>query len=159
MKRLLILPLLPLLLIFTGCTSTPHGLTETGQIRHIVILWLKPGVDATPVIASMEELRQIPGVIEVGYGRKLASERSVVDSSYDLALVMSFDSEASLRAYDEHPIHKKLVEDVIKPNAAKLAVYDSTIDAYSWGKTVDDDLAERRRKAWKEQQNIVDRKR
>ena len=154
MKRLL---LIPLLLTLVGCSSTPNGLTETGQIRHIVVIWLKPGADATKVIASTEQLREIPGVVEIGYGRKLASDRAAVDSSYDLALVVTFDSEQSLRAYDNHPIHAKVLEDVIKPHVAKYVIYDSTIDSYSWGKSVDEAIVARRRKAFQQQREIIDR--
>ena len=57
-------------------------------------------------------------------GECLPSDRAVVDSSYDVALVISFTNERALKAYTADPAHEKLVEEVVKPNVEKYVVFD-----------------------------------
>ena len=52
--------------------------------------------------------------------------RPVVDSSFDVAVVVTFEDEAALRAYDAHPTHKQAVEEVLRPLVGKLVIYDVT---------------------------------
>jgi hypothetical protein len=107
--------------------ETPATKPLAGQIKHVVVMWLKNPGDAAvrkQLIDAKSSLAKIPGVIEVSAGEVVKSDRPVVDSSYDVAYVVTFNNEQSLRAYGPHPIHQKLVEDVIKPNVAKFTVYD-----------------------------------
>ncbi len=97
-------------------------------------------------------------MIDISVGKKITSDRPVVDSSYDLMLVFTFESEAAMRAYDQSPEHKRVVETVIKPNIARFVVYDSTIEDYKVGEQVEQDLQKFRRDAYKKQQDIVDRR-
>ncbi|MBC7784749.1 MAG: Dabb family protein [Burkholderiales bacterium] len=154
MKASLIL--IPLLLL-SGCKQYMMGVNSAGQVRHVVVCWLKPGADKAAVIASCSQLREIPGVVDVSVGEKLASDRPAVDSSYDLALVVTFDDERSLRAYDQHPIHLKALDEAVKPNVAKFLIYDSKIMDYGVGKSVDEAVRARRYKAMELQRDIVDR--
>ncbi len=153
MKKLLLLPLL----LLAGCQSYMLGINSAGQVRHIVICWLKPDANKQAVIQSCNELQKIPGVIDVSIGEKIASERSVVDSSFDLALIVTFDNTESLKAYDQHPIHLKVLNDVVKPNVAKLTIYDSTVAEYTVGTEVTEAIRARRMKAMQLQRDIVDR--
>jgi hypothetical protein len=98
-----------------------------GEIDHIVIVWLKDHGNVQQqqqMIARSKTFTQIPGVLQVFVGTPLPSTRPVVDSSYDVALVIRFASEQALRGYDEHPIHKKAVQDLLAPLAAKFVIYD-----------------------------------
>jgi len=98
-----------------------------GRYKHVVIMWLKsPGdTDARRAIVSATSvIRKIPGVVDVVAGECLPSDRAVVDSSYDVAIVISFDNERSLKAYATDPAHEKLVEEVVKPNVEKYVVFD-----------------------------------
>ena len=93
----------------------------------MVLLWLKrPGneEDRKAVRAASDELRGIPGLVFLDHGTPLASDRPVVDDSFDFGLVMRFDSVESLRVYETHPVHVKKVEEVFRPLSRKLLVYD-----------------------------------
>lgn len=123
--------LLPLLLAVSlvSCAvpgnSTPAP--KPGHVDHLVLLWLKrPGneADKQKLHAAAEELKQIPGILSIRHGGALASDRAVVDDSFDVAYVTTFDSVASLHAYDPHPVHKKLADEVIVPLCKKIIVYD-----------------------------------
>jgi hypothetical protein len=39
-------------------------------------------------------------------------------------VVIRFTDEDALRGYDQHPTHRKAVDEVLKPLSAKLQIYD-----------------------------------
>lgn len=120
------LPLLPLLVIsLLAVTADRAGVA--GEVQHVVLIWLAdPGnrqhveeiVDASIVLA------QLPGVESLRIGEALASERAVVDSSYDLALVFTFADAAALNRYLTHPDHRAATERTLRPRVARMQVYD-----------------------------------
>jgi len=66
----------------------------------------------------------MPGVVTVSAGTALESDRPVVDSSFDLAIVITFDSEETLKAYLNHPDHKAAVKNTLQPLVKRILVYD-----------------------------------
>ena len=84
--------------------------------------------DAALVEASKSFEKTIPGLVKVSAGTSLPSTRPVVDSSYDVGIVMSFRDEASLRAFEHHPVHMQAVEKTLKPLVARFVVYDFVDD-------------------------------
>ena len=77
------------------------------MIKHIVMIKFKPEVSQEQqgefVKTSVEALGQIPGVKSIIAGQALDIEGK---PAYNGALLMDFDSEAQLKAYLEHPVHK-----------------------------------------------------
>ncbi len=105
----------------------PVTAASNQTIEHIVIIWLKqPGnVNAQDkIIKASQELKAIPGVITLRSGKMVPSQRKVVDSSYDIALIVSFINRAALDAYLVHPVHVNLLEKTMKPLIKKIKVYD-----------------------------------
>lgn len=99
----------------------------SGTVDHIVLIWLKrPGnaADRQALLAATNDLRAIPGIKFLDAGTPLASERPIVDDSFDIGLTMRFDSVKSLRAYESDPRHVKKVTEVLKPLTQKIVVYD-----------------------------------
>lgn len=100
---------------------------QAGHVDHLVLLWLKrPGnaEDKRKLHDAAEELKQIPGLISIRHGDALPSDRDVVDDSFDVAYITTFDSVDSLHAYDTHPVHAKLADELIRPLCRKIIVYD-----------------------------------
>jgi hypothetical protein len=98
-----------------------------GTVDHVVLMWQKrPGnaADRQALLAACSELRVIPGIKFLDAGTALASERPVVDDSFDVGLTVRFDSEKSLHTYETHPFHVKKVNEVLKPLTKKIVVYD-----------------------------------
>jgi len=121
--------LLPVLFAGLSCSGRHASPDDRlpGAVTHIVVCWLKtPGDSAArdKIIESSGALRDIPGVLSVSAGRMLPSTRPVVDSTYDVALVLVFRDEAALQAYDAHPIHQAMVRDVVRPLVSRFVVYD-----------------------------------
>jgi len=99
-------------------------------VEHIVIVWLQEPGNAEQrarIVSESQVLRQIPGVTGLRAGDMLPSQRAIVDSSFDVALVVSLRDEAAMAGYLAHPIHVKLVEETLKPLVKKIQVYDFTL--------------------------------
>ncbi|MCE2485360.1 MAG: Dabb family protein [Desulfurellaceae bacterium] len=111
---------------------TPEGEELVESVQHLVIVWLKEPASAEArqkVIATSYGFAEIPGVLRVSAGPSLASARDVVDSSYDVGVVITVRDQAALNAYLEHPKHKQAVQEVLGPLAQKIIVYDFVVSA------------------------------
>jgi len=111
-------------LVSCATIAPPAG---TGSVDHVVIVWLKrPGntADRQALFAAAQDLREIPGIRFLDSGTPLASDRPIVDDSFDVGFTMRFDSVAALAAYEKNPRHLKKVNEVLKPLSRKIVVYD-----------------------------------
>ena len=124
-------PVLLALLWLLACRPLHVSADGDNQpLRHVVIAWLKePGDSAAQnrIIAASQTLRTIPGVLSLQAGTAIASERPIVDSSFDVALVISFTDQAALDSYLTHPLHVQLVETTLKPLVERVLVYDFNV--------------------------------
>lgn len=116
--------------LLASCTSCPvgHKTTAKGKVEHVVLIWLQKPADAADRAALIAQAKkfqaEIPQIQHLSVGTPLASERPVVDDSFDVGLVMRFANQTDLTTYEKHPVHEKAVKEVIKPLAKKLVVYD-----------------------------------
>lgn len=114
-----------------GVSGLEGSGSETGvgdsRVRHIVLCWLKELGNETArrkLIETTEALGDLPGVVDVAAGIPLASDRPVVDDSFDVGIVFTFEDAEALAAYQDHPRHRKAVEDVLQPLVERILVYD-----------------------------------
>jgi hypothetical protein len=115
-----------LALLAPACTS-PAPAPSAGGVHHLVLLWLRDPADEAGRERLAETARSflaIPGVLAVEVGRALPSDREVVDASFHLAILMRFADPAALAAYEEHPDHRRAVEQVLLPLVERVLVYD-----------------------------------
>lgn len=116
-----------LALVLASCQTTIAPPAAKGTVDHVVLVWLKrPGneQDRQALREAGDRLRAIPGLLMLDGGTPLASDRPVVDDSFDVGFVMRFPSKEALEAYEPHPAHMKEVENVIRPLSRKVVVYD-----------------------------------
>ena len=121
MKGLLLLTLLA----FSGCAGL--GTRHDGALQHLVLIWLKDAGNAEQrarIIEASKSFRDIPGVLDVQAGKAVASERDIVDDSFDVGILVVVPDERRLREYLDHPIHQKAKNDVLVPLVEKILVYD-----------------------------------
>ncbi len=130
MKNAIVIFALAASALLSSCTSCPmgHKTTAAGKVEHVVLVWLKkPGdaADRAKVIDAAKMFQaEIPEIQHLSVGTALASDRPVVDDSFDVGLVMRFANPADLATYEKHPVHVKAVKEVLQPIAKKLLVYD-----------------------------------
>jgi hypothetical protein len=118
------LALLAAVLAVTACgdcaRSAPH-------LEHVVFVWLKePGnpEHIAKLVEGSKRLTAIASVQSLEVGTCVKSERPIVDSSWDVGLVVRFADEAGMKAYLTDPRHVALVDGTLKPLSARVQVYD-----------------------------------
>jgi hypothetical protein len=113
-------------LFLSSCTCCQ--ITPKGKVEHIVLVWLKrPGnaADRATLIATARKFQaEIKQIQHLSVGTAVASERPIVDDSFDVGLIMRFASKADMDAYEKHPVHQKAVKETLLPIAKKVQVYD-----------------------------------
>ena len=127
-KNLSLLPISILLYLVTvsGCTFQQLQPSQH-SVQHVVLAWAKPGTpDSTidRIIKETRELQKIPGIERLYVGRAIPSERKIVDSSYDIGIVMSFPDVETMNRYINHPQHVDFVNRYVKPHVNRIIVYD-----------------------------------
>ena len=115
--------------LLIACLAMPAaGANGTADgVEHVVVVWLKsPGNSEhrQRIIAESEVLLDIPGVTGLRAGVMIPSERPIVDSSFDVAMIISFTDTAAMQAYLDHPVHVKLVKETLNPLVDRIRVYD-----------------------------------
>jgi len=95
------------------------------MICHVVLIRLDPALAPNETESFLkrakEALGAIPGVgnLRVGTGLGVKS-----DVSYPVALVMEFEDEKTLEAYQVHPEHQRFVREIVGPIEDDKQVYD-----------------------------------
>lgn len=97
-------------------------------LAHHVFFWLKNAdskQDLAALIEGLKTLEKIPSVRGLHIGVPANTEkRDVVDASYSASELIFFDDVAGQDIYQEHPIHRKFVENC-SHLWQKVVVYDS----------------------------------
>ncbi len=115
------------LFLLPACQQGKDHPDLTSKVHHVVVCWLnEPGNKEArhKIIEASRGFSSIPGVINVRAGRAIQSERKIVDSSFDIAIYLSFENKQKLQDYLAHPIHKNAVKEILKPLVRKIIVYD-----------------------------------
>jgi hypothetical protein len=97
------------------------------MFSHVVIFWTDPANPkaADELIAGARKyLAPLPGIVHFHIGKMAPSHRPVVDTSYQVALNVVFDSKQAQDDYQTHPLHLEFVEKVFKLVCKKVVVYD-----------------------------------
>lgn len=100
---------------------------DNKPISHIVVVWLKrPGneADKKTFIQASQQLSDIPGIVNRHVGVVLPSDRKIVDDSFDVAVSVTLENQQALQNYLNHPKHKKVLHDQIKPLIDRIVAYD-----------------------------------
>lgn len=94
---------------------------------HTVFFWLRDKHDdqaRQQLQSGLLALTQIDLIRHAWIGTPAATDRPVIDSSYDFSLTFVFDNAADQDAYQDHPDHSRFV-DTCKDLWSKVVVYDA----------------------------------
>ena len=91
------------------------AVTTYPKLAHHVFFWLKnpdSKEDLAKLLAGLRTLAKIETVRGTHFGVPASTEkRDVVDNSFSASEILFFDDTAGQKVYQDHPIHKKFVED------------------------------------------------
>lgn len=119
--------------------SAPPPLPSSGQVEHIVLVWLNDGTAAdkeaakAKLIATVRSFpAQIPGIVSVDVGDALLrdlllGEGAATDEPFDLVFVMRFANKQALDAYLVHPVHTRALAEVLAPAVRRVAIHDAVL--------------------------------
>jgi hypothetical protein len=92
---------------------------------HHVHFWLNDKADKQQLIDGLNTLIPIPHIREIHIGEPAETFRSVVDRSYDVSLLLLFDSPEAQEAYQVDPTHVLFADNYAKLLCSKVVVSDS----------------------------------
>lgn len=96
---------------------------------HHVFFWLKePHNESSQqqLVEGLQKLAAVTTIRSFHIGKPAATDRSVIDTSYAISWLISFDSAADQDSYQSDPIHLNFVKECAHL-WEKVVVYD-TID-------------------------------
>jgi hypothetical protein len=92
---------------------------------HHVHFWLKNKADKDKLIEGLNILKPIAHIRHIHIGVPADTYRDVVDRSYDVSLLLLFDTPAAQAAYQIDPTHIIFAEGYAEPLCSKVVVSDS----------------------------------
>lgn len=97
------------------------------MLVHTVFFWLKPDLDGAQRAsfrAGVESLATISSAEAVYIGTPAATDRPVIDRSYDVGLTVVLKDLAAHDAYQVDPIHREFV-DTFGTSWERVVIYDA----------------------------------
>jgi hypothetical protein len=92
---------------------------------HHVHFWLNDKADKQQLIDGLETLIPITHIRDMHIGVPAETFRDVVDRSYDVSLLLLFDTPQAQEAYQIDPTHVLFADNVAKPLCARVVVMDN----------------------------------
>lgn len=116
----------------TGLTALPAAVAMAGEpgnrlFIHHVYFWLKnhdSKEDRDKLVAGLRKLSKVKTIKSFHIGEPAATNRDVIDRSYNISWCLFFNNKADQDTYQTDPIHLNFV----KENAdlwTKVIVYDA----------------------------------
>ena len=94
---------------------------------HTVFFWLRRGIstkDETAFRAGLASLTGVDSIVHSWIGAPSATDRSVIDSSWQYSMTSVFKDRAAQEHYQDHPIHLAFVEHC-QQYWQRVVVYDA----------------------------------
>ncbi len=101
---------------------------EPGELVHLVFFSLKETSTMNQLFDQIEQLKKIPEVNNLNFGRYQDLEDSRALAQFDLMMSMSFQSIEDYRIYQKHPIHLELKSFAKNLLSNPPATYDYIIE-------------------------------
>lgn len=116
-----------LLAVGSSAAASPMAKKKNSLVHH-VFFWLKnpsSQEDLRKLIEGVKSLEKIETIRMIHVGVPADTEkRPVVDNSYSVSELIFFDDVKGQNIYQDHPIHKKFIEDC-SALWEKVIVYDA----------------------------------
>ncbi|WP_461453601.1 Dabb family protein [Mucilaginibacter sp.] len=91
---------------------------------HHVHFWLNDKADSAKFINGLQALTAIKSIKDIHIGIPASTSGGPVDNSYDVSLLIIFNSQADHDSYDVDPIHQEFIAKYAEL-CSKVVVQDS----------------------------------
>lgn len=112
----------------SGFTLPTKIRMKKNTLSHHVFFWLKnpdSKEDLAELVQGLNSLRKIETISSLQIGVPASTEpRDVVDNSFSVSELMFFDNLEGQKVYQDHPLHKKFIENY-SHLWEKVIVYDA----------------------------------
>lgn len=85
------------------------------MIRHVVMFRFREDVDAAQRQAVHDAIATMPEATGVTENYAIGSDLDLADGNFDFAVVGDFADQAAYEAYRDHPEHRRIIAEVIRP--------------------------------------------
>lgn len=97
----------------------------TNTFTHHVHFWLTDKTDKDELIKGLKTLISIKHIRDIHIGVPADTNRDVIDRSYDVSLLLLFDSPEAQKAYQVDPTHQLFANNYAKLLCSKVVVQES----------------------------------
>jgi hypothetical protein len=88
------------------------------MFRHVVLLTFRDDAPEGHVERVAEALATLPAHIPELKSYVIGTDAGVAEGNADIAVVADCDDQAGWQAYRNHPVHLKLIAELIRPYAS-----------------------------------------
>ncbi|WP_214413345.1 Dabb family protein [Sphaerisporangium fuscum] len=96
------------------------------MFRHVVLFSWVAGATEEQKAAVEAGLKELPAAIPEIRRYEIGGDAGINPGNYEFAVVADFDSEADYLVYRDHPVHRAVIADVIRPILANRAAVQYT---------------------------------
>ncbi|MCW2882474.1 MAG: hypothetical protein JWQ95_6574 [Sphaerisporangium sp.] len=91
------------------------------MFRHVVLFTWVAGATEDQKASVEAGLKELPGVIPEIRRYDIGSDVGINTGNYEFAVVADFDSAEDYLVYRDHPVHRAVIADTIRPILANRA--------------------------------------
>jgi stress responsive alpha/beta barrel protein len=89
--------------------------------RHVVLfVWSSAATEEQKATVA-ERLRELPGVIPELQRYEIGADAGINEGNFDFAVVADFADRDAYVVYRDHPYHRQIIAETIKPIVAERA--------------------------------------
>jgi hypothetical protein len=85
------------------------------MFRHVSLLRWNADVTVEQRTAVLDALRLLPSEVPTIRAYTLGEDVNETEGNYDLAIVADFDDKAGYIVYRDHPVHQRVIAELIRP--------------------------------------------
>ncbi len=125
--RLRIAMFLTCLALALAPTGAQAVATRSGQVTYVMLFWLKrPGNvdDQNYLLRALRTLRRARGVNDIRVGRPLLLDRSSVEQSFDLGLIMTFRDREAFSKFERDQQREQAIDAMLRSLFRQYTVYN-----------------------------------
>ena len=97
------------------------------MVRHVVTLTLQDGTTTEQVQSLVGEIGALPHLVPGIKGYSVGSDLGIDDGNATVAIVADFEDELAYEVYRDHPEHRRVIVEHVRPVLASRAAVQHSL--------------------------------